>query len=572
MLKLKTKSFIPLPHPVKAALLMTGIFFTGATQIQAQSEKKEVVKKTNPLILDMVHHNPGETRYSSKYETPKVIKKMGYNGKVYFLFDSPTLAITWNSLSPDILPHESKARRWVDAKAKKIRQQQAACHAVGIKAYAMADLILFPKRLIKKYHIEKSFGNIQNPQTEKFLRIQLNEMFDQFSDLDGIVVRIGETYLQDAPYHKGSISHKTSAEKTIIPLIRLLREEVCVKRNKEVIFRTWLSFDKDLKTYIKVSQAIEPHPNLVLSVKHIEGDFHRSNPFSKVIGAGRHRQIVEVQCAREYEGKGAYPNYIAHGVIDGFEEHQRMPEKNISSLSEWIKRKPELYAGIWTWTRGGGWHGPFIKNELWCDLNAWVMAQWAADTSQTEESIFNRYAREKLNLKGRDLSRFRQLCLLSAEAVVRGRNSTYGDMDPWWTRDMGIGFPKVNKDPLKQARNLKQKDESIQRWQKIVTLAESIDWPDSTTKEFAVSSSYYGMYLYEIYRSLVYLSDAESKKDVGDILKWIQVYDKTWEHYRALPKTYKNVSSLYTANYKTHIRDNADNHVNRLRKKWSQKK
>ena len=66
---------------------------------------------------------------------------------------------------------------------------------------------------------------------------------------------------------------------------------------------------------------MEPHPNLCIVVKHCEGDFHRGNPFSQVLGIGRHPQLVEVQCQREYEGKGAYPNYIAHGVIEGFEEH-----------------------------------------------------------------------------------------------------------------------------------------------------------------------------------------------------------------------------------------------------------
>ena len=30
---------------------------------------------------------------------------------------------------------------------------------------------------------------------------------------------------------------------------------------------------------------------------------------------------MEVPCQREYEGKGAYLNYVARGVIEGFEKH-----------------------------------------------------------------------------------------------------------------------------------------------------------------------------------------------------------------------------------------------------------
>jgi len=303
------------------------------------------------LILDMVHHNPGEAPYDSAYVDPAVIKAMGYNGKVYFLFESPMLAINWESVDPDILPKGSEERKWVDAKAVQIKQMEAACKAQGIKAYAMSDLILFPKRLIAKYGIEKTFGDPQNPQTEKLLRAQINEMFDQFPDLDGIVVRIGETYLQDAPYHQGHIKDKTDEQGTIIPLMKILREEICVKRDKTVIFRTWRAFDDNEARYQAVSDAVEPHPNLVISIKHCEGDFFRTNPFSRCIGMGRHRQIIEVQCAREYEGKGAYPNYIANGVIEGFEEHADMPKGQINSLRSFYEKTPELFAGVWTWSR-----------------------------------------------------------------------------------------------------------------------------------------------------------------------------------------------------------------------------
>lgn len=178
-------------------------------------------------------------------------------------------------------------------------------------------------------------------------------MFDQFPDLDGLVVRIGgETYLHDAPYHQGAIENKKSPEKTIIPLMKILKEEICEKRNKQLIFRTWIAFDKNIKDYLEVSDAIEPHDNLVISIKHCEGDFHRSNAFSKVIGQGRHRQIIEVQSAREYEGKGAYPNYIANGVIDGFEEHASMPKEQINSISEFVEKKTRFvcrYLDVVSW-------------------------------------------------------------------------------------------------------------------------------------------------------------------------------------------------------------------------------
>ena len=541
-----------------AILMLLGVF---CCDVSAQNTSK------SSLILDMVHHNPGEAPYKTDYNDPSVIKEMGYNGKVYFLFESPALAINWESVDEDILPKGSKERTWVDDKAMQIKKMHADCKAQDIAIYAMTDLVLFPKKLIEKFKIQDTFGDPNNAITEKLIRAQINEMFNQFPDLDGLVVRIGETYLHDAPYHQGAIKDKSNPQKNIIPLMNILREEICVKRNKQLIFRTWVAFDRNLKSYLEVSDAVEPHPNLIIGIKHCEGDFHRGRPFSKIIGEGRHRQIIEVQSAREYEGKGAYPNYIANGVIEGFEEHARMPEDKINSIREFASQKPELFAGVWTWSRGGGWEGPYIKNEMWCDLNSWVMAQWANDTQQTEESIFNRYAIEKLHLKTKDVANFRKLCLLSAEAVVRGRNTTFFDMNPWWTRDQGIGWPNPAKTAIGQKRNLQQKDESVKKWKQIVKLAKAIDWNNEETKNFSIGSAEYGLRLYKIYRTLVYMSDAVSKNDQKAIQKWIIKYDKAWESYKKIPEEFNSIATLYTQEFNRHIEVNADKKVDKLRNK-----
>lgn len=87
---------------------------------------------------------------------------------------------------------------------------------------------------------------------------------EQFPDFDGLVVRIGETHLNDVPYYQGHINYKSNQGKTIIPLMQIIREEICVKREKQLIFRTWRAFDVHAKHYQEVSDAVEPHPNLVM--------------------------------------------------------------------------------------------------------------------------------------------------------------------------------------------------------------------------------------------------------------------------------------------------------------------
>lgn len=187
---------------------------------------------------------------------------------------------------------------------------------------------------------------------------------------------------------------------------------------------------------------------------------------------------------------------------------------------------------------------------MWCDLNAWVMAQWAQDTTQSEESIFRRYASERLGLEGKNIDHFRQLALLSADAVIRGRNSTHRDMNPWWTRDQGISWPKILGD---RERNLKQKDASIAIWREIVKLAETIEWPDAKTHDQAIGSATYGLRLYEIYRNLIYLENAENSGDREGMQKWLQAYDDAWDVYNQLPGQFTQLATLYTRDFNRHI-------------------
>ncbi len=519
-------------------------------------------------IMDMVHHNPGEPLYESIYNRPDVLKQMGYNSKCFYLFDSPTLAINWDDFDKRILPLGSPEREWVDKKAARLHGMFNECKKNGMDVYAMSDLILLPKRLIELYNIENTYGNPLIYSTQQILRYQIRQIFKQFPQMDGLVVRIGETYLEDAPFHKGNIQNKSDADKCIIPLMNLLREEICVNLNKKLIFRTWWAFDTEEEKYQYISDKVEPHPNLVIAIKHCEGDFHRGNPFSKVLGLGRHQQLVEVQCAREYEGKGTYPNYIAKGVIEGFEE-------DISKKDEgkyWCIRdiyKTGKLVGMWTWTRGGGWEGPYPKNELWCDLNAWVMAQWALSPNKSEEYIFYKYAKDKLNLSKKDAKRFRELALLSEKATLLGMRSASfpNDVFGMWVRDEYVTFPVLPSDGKMVNVLLAEKDTAVICWEKIAALAKQVNVSDKHLDEVLKVSCEYGLHMYRIYRALFYLGAIKQGIISESKYKYINEYDDAWEKlYTLHTEKPETCPSLFS---KTIIRrtwtDVADKIVNELR-------
>lgn len=519
-------------------------------------------------IMDMVHHNPGEPLFESIYNRPDVLKRMGYDSKCFFLFDSPTLAINWDDFDKRILPLGTPDREWVDKKAARLHMLFNECKRENMDVYAMSDLILLPKRLIKLYDIEETFGNAQDSLTQKILRYQIRQIFKQFPQMDGLVVRIGETYLEDAPYHKGNIQNKSNSDKCIIPLMNLLREEICVNLNKKLIFRTWWAFDVNAKQYEYISDKVEPHKNLVIAIKHCEGDFHRGNPFSKVLGLGRHQQLVEVQCAREYEGKGTYPNYIARGVIEGFVEDYKLKESGKHWCIRDIYNEGNL-VGLWTWTRGGGWEGPYPKDELWCDLNAWVLAQWANNPKESEENIFNRYAKDVLHLKSKDVKNFRKLAILSEEATLLGmRSKSYpNDVFGMWVRDEYITFPKLPEDKNKALLIIKEKDEAVQKWEEICKLSKKISVPDKLTDSVMKVSCEYGLNMYRIYRSLFHLSGIKNNILNEDKDRYIREYDSAWNNLEKLEKEHSEVCpSLFSKKVIRRTWDSvADNVVNSMR-------
>lgn len=498
-----------------------------------------------PVLLDMVHHPPGAPRYETKYDDPEVTAQLGYGGKVYMLFESAQLAVKWDSIDQDIIPKGSAAHAWVEQKAEEVHNKLRAAKDAGLQAFCQSDLILFPTGLIEKYGMQETFGQTNHPLTQKYLRMLINLMFQQFPELDGIVVRIGETYLDDAPYHQGRIDEKADADKTIIPLMNLLREEICVKLNKKLIFRTWMSFDHDGEKYLKISSAVAPHANLHISIKHCEGDFHRGQRFSRVLGTGRHKQIVEIECSLNAEGKGAYPNYIGDGLLNGFEEHQHtMRPKEINDLNE-LHQQSDLFDGIWTWSMASGWEGPYLENELWPDLNVYVLSQWARNPARSEEDIFHEFATEKLGLKGANISAFREICEVSGKAILRGKRSSRNYLSAWWSRDEYISFPSIPVEKDKIELILHDQDEAVALWEETVAIAGGLEMDDEVNREYIVVSCKYGLYLYRIYRAVVNLAVLGPEGDKEKIKLWVSEWDNTWAEWRTLKAEHPSCADIY---------------------------
>ena len=238
-----------------------------------------------------------------------------------------------------------------------------------------------------------------NDATRQLLKVLVQETFERFPGCDGWIVRTGETYTYDTPYHVGNTPNAGKKAEVWVDFIKFLRDEVCAGQGKDLFFRGWDNWPSNADYYEQMTDQIEPHSQLYFSIKHSAGDFTRPAQWNPQLGVGKHAQIVEVELQREYEGKASCttapphalvfdpldrstaffgaaslstwmlaeltdPNYVMSGVINGF------PEMSHPIGLKDIVGKPQL-RGLWTWTRGGGWWGPYIHgNEQWVDLHA----------------------------------------------------------------------------------------------------------------------------------------------------------------------------------------------------------
>ena len=73
------------------------------------------------VVMDMVHHNPGEAMTESKFLDPSFLKKNEYGAKVFFLFEAAQFGIDWKSFDPSLFPDTTEAGRWVAEKAEYIK-------------------------------------------------------------------------------------------------------------------------------------------------------------------------------------------------------------------------------------------------------------------------------------------------------------------------------------------------------------------------------------------------------------------------------------------------------------------
>ncbi|MFS4466490.1 hypothetical protein [Maribacter sp. 2210JD10-5] len=538
-----------IPFSIKQLILL--LFIGNILSVNAQKSMDRY-----PVLLNMVHHNPGEPHFETKFTQPEYIQALGYTGQVPKI--EIQCGLTYDDWEDNVVPEGTAEKMWILRHAAEVRTRLAIAEKNKMPVYPFTDVLVVPKSIMDKYgDVMKVDGrlSIKSPKTQEILKAQITEIFKRFPSIDGLTIRHGETYLHDTPYHVGTSPAITPEEHSI--MIALLREEICVKQDKKLFYRTWDfgKFHTNPEYYLKATDAVAPHEKLYFSIKHVNNDFLRGNPFNTTIGLGKHQQIVELSTNQAgIYGRNAHPYYIGKGIIEGWSEMES--KKGLQDLYDNPKIK-----GFWTWTWGDGWVGPYFDNELWIKLNEYILRAYAKNPDHTEEELFFTYAKDELGLSKKNAQRLRELCLLSTDAVYYGQATKYARTIPWYIRDhymTGIDLTRVVEDGLTE-KILKEKELNLQHFYTMETLSKEIQLPRPKDQEFLEVSTTYGRIKYEIINEIwkIQLMLAQyavnQKIDKEDAKAALTRYKIKWKEWRQLRKDHVSCPTLYVDYEAIHI-------------------
>ena len=238
--------------------------------------------------IDMVHHNPGEPLFDTKFTDPKTLQAHGFSGQA---FKHINTIVTLDAIAPGVFPATPEEKKWLTEFTAVLEQEIREAKSAGLDVFYHIDLFVLPQRIVDHFGdqvLDPDSGliSMDRPKTLEIHRALFDEIFSRWPEIDGLIVRVGETYLMDTPFHTGSgaipyhhgpVLSSQAMRAGFKKLLQFLREEICERHDRWLIHRTWDTatdkFHSNPDFYLDVTNAIPPHPRLVFSIKHTRNDF-----------------------------------------------------------------------------------------------------------------------------------------------------------------------------------------------------------------------------------------------------------------------------------------------------------
>ncbi|MEM9418690.1 MAG: hypothetical protein AAGA25_06475, partial [Planctomycetota bacterium] len=243
----------------------------------------------------------------------------------------------------------------------------------------------------------------------------LDAMIRRWPDIAGIVLRFGDTDAQRLPHLVGNDIYSPHCPRCsqfgradrVVHVLKQAHQTVVEKYNKRLIARAWNvrpnGMHDSAELVGRIADRLPGDPEddrFVLSFKFTQTDFWRYQPWNDASLACSGRPIIyELQCQREFEGKGGLPNWQVPLWRDGYPETaERSLVRGLADAS-----REANVVGLFAWVRGGGWGGPFVKDEAWIDANAYAVSRLADDFELDPKQLARDWATERLGVETPEL-------------------------------------------------------------------------------------------------------------------------------------------------------------------------
>jgi hypothetical protein len=358
--------------------------------------------------------NPGEPLPKTRYRDPHRLRELGYNGLV--LYKTTGLS---GVPEPDAVG-SGELRRWVQQQFDLIEQTISSATAAGLDVYICYDALSLASEIVNRNVSALTCKNRPNmlcPASEPALEKSgqaLQALLARWPAVRGVILRFGDNDAHRLRYLIGNDIYQPHCPRCsglgrvdrIVNVIDHFFDLVAEQLGKQLIVRAWNVRPNGMHDAVDLCDRLrdrlpgkEDDDRLILSFKFTQTDFWRYqkwNPAS--LRYGNRPIMYELQCQREFEGKGGVPNWQTPLWRDGYPEAKQPGEP--SGLAE-VAGKVNL-AGLWAWVRGGGWGGPFVRNESWIDVNVAAVPQLADNPKADPAALAERWITDALGLDGRE--------------------------------------------------------------------------------------------------------------------------------------------------------------------------
>ena len=359
-----------------------------------------VVRAAGPLP-------PLELRLGSGEKSVESYREYGYNAAI--LGDVTQLA-TFDAACPNVIPEGSDLRNRIEHQRQKFQKEYDRANALGLAVCLMTDEVSLPIPVCNRLSPAGGEAGIDfdSPAFWDVYRAKYREVLKAYPRVAYVVVRTGENYSHpDEGFIGRTVSDLSGGYddayfRHMTRLIEETRKVVVDEFGRTLIWRTWDlgndGFHANPKVYDRVLTGLTNRTGLVFAIKHTRTDFWDYNDFNPMIGRGGMPAVVEFQCAREYEGKGAFPNYVgpAHAAA--------------------MRRAAALgVKGAWIWDFGGGWGGPILKSDRWVRLNIEATTRLAQNPDLSPRAIAEEWAAKEFGAPA--ATNVAGMLMLSSECV-----------------------------------------------------------------------------------------------------------------------------------------------------------